>query len=96
MQLKTLALTIFLSTTMAAPSVLPRQSAAWSIRKFTRNCTDPNICTYNLSIDLNDGSTPVNCTVVDIASPATTHAFYNIACQQVLCPSLFNLYYKSG
>ncbi|PSS18826.1 hypothetical protein M430DRAFT_58917 [Amorphotheca resinae ATCC 22711] len=87
MQFQILAFTALLSTALAAPAGLlsTRQSSSpgWTIRSFTRNCTDPNICTYTFSIDVNNGSsTPVPCTIVDTAEPATTHSFYGVPCTQ--------------
>ncbi|RDW73460.1 hypothetical protein BP6252_07367 [Coleophoma cylindrospora] len=82
MQLPVLILSTLLTTALAAVPPYPRQSSGWTIRKFTRDCTNPNTCIYNFNIDTNDGSTPAPCTIVNTGNPATTQAWYGVACQQ--------------
>ncbi|CZR59366.1 uncharacterized protein PAC_09258 [Phialocephala subalpina] len=75
MQLKStlLALIPLLTTSVSADS--------WSVKNFTRNCTNPNICTYYFTIDFNNGITQ-HCTTVDFATPAGHHSWANIPCQE--------------
>lgn len=83
MHFQTAALTTLalLSSTLAAPSSFKARDDAWTIRNFSRNCSDPNICTYWFTIDTGAGTQ--QCTIVDTGSPATTAPFYNYACQEV-------------
>jgi hypothetical protein len=83
MQFQSTALTTLalLTSALAAPSSLKARDDAWAIRNFSRDCTDPNICTYSLTIDTGAGTQ--QCIVVDTDSPATTAPFYNYACQEV-------------
>jgi hypothetical protein len=95
MQLKSIfAATTLLTSAVAAPSLFTRKADwatwAWTIRDFTRNCTDPNICTYWFTIDT--GNSTQACTIVDFAIPATTHPWYNIPCQQVRFHSPFSIF----
>jgi hypothetical protein len=80
-----LAATTLLASALAAPPLFTRKADwanwAWTIRDFTRNCTNPNICTYRFTVDT--GNSTQACTIVDFATPATTHPWYNISCQQV-------------
>jgi len=85
MQFKALTISslALLSSAVAAP--LQSRAAGWSITGFTRNCTDPNWCTYYFTI--NTGVATQYCIVEDkttgAADPATTHAFYGVPCEQV-------------
>jgi len=51
------------------------------------DCTDPNICTYYIGIDMGDGKAVHQCTITDTATPATNHPFYAKSCAEV-CPFL--------
>lgn len=77
-----LALVALVSTAVAAPALKSRQDpTSWTIRNFTRDCTNPDICTYAFDIDQgNDALQP--CTVVNQGSPATTQSWYAVTCQQ--------------
>lgn len=81
MQFSILALATLASTALAAPSLMPRQAQMWTIRSFTRDCTDPNICTYKFNVDQNNGNVQP-CTVVNTGSPATTQSWYGVSCQE--------------
>ncbi|KAG9228418.1 hypothetical protein BJ875DRAFT_489884 [Amylocarpus encephaloides] len=73
MQFKTnlLALIPVLGSTLAE---------SWTIQKFTRNCTDPNICTYYFTI--NTGIFTQHCTTVDFFTPAGNHSWYDHPCHE--------------
>lgn len=81
MQLKVLYLAVLLPTALTAPSFLRRRDGWW-IRDFSRDCTYPSTCTYNFEIDVGDGSNGTECTVTDIADPATNHSFYDVPCEE--------------
>ncbi|KAH7348442.1 hypothetical protein BKA65DRAFT_376721, partial [Rhexocercosporidium sp. MPI-PUGE-AT-0058] len=80
MQFSTLIALALPAVALAAPAPITSRAAGWTIRNFSRNCTNPNICTYNFTIDTGSGTQ--QCTTVDIASPATTHPWYGVSCQQ--------------
>jgi len=91
MQFSLLALTGLLASALAAPALNARTDAptkpapaGWTIKNFVRNCTDPNICTYYIYIDLGDGKDPHKCTITDKATPATNHPFYAVGCDEGL------------
>ncbi|KUJ19725.1 uncharacterized protein LY89DRAFT_666584 [Mollisia scopiformis] len=73
MQFKTTLLSLlpFLSTSLAE---------SWSIENFTRDCTNPNICTYFFTI--NTGSSTQHCTTVDFYTPAGNHSWYDTPCEE--------------
>lgn len=86
MQFSTLLALALPAVALAAPAPVTARAAGWSIRKFSRNCTDPNICTYDFTIDTGSGTQ--QCTTVDVAFPATTHPWYGVSCQQASLPFL--------
>jgi hypothetical protein len=100
MQLKPIfAATTLLASAVAAPPLFTRNAdwanwVGWTVRDFTRNCTNPDICTYWFTVDT--GSSTQACIIVDVASPATTHPWYNIPCQQVGLSSPIPIYFASS
>lgn len=68
------------SSALAIPSPLSlvhtaRTAIGWSIRSFTRNCTNPDICTYTFGIDNGVDVNPIPCTVVDYGVGEFWHFF---------------------
>jgi len=85
MQFKFLALASLFASSIAAPVLefgkRTDDATPWDIKSFRRNCTDPNICTYYLAIDVGSEKHFL-CTITDKAQPATTHAWYAKRCDE--------------
>jgi len=81
MQFTALTLAALASSALAAPTLMSRASG-WTIQTFTRDCTDPTICTYYFNINENNGTAAQHCTITDVGSPATTHSWYAKACDE--------------
>jgi len=67
-------------------TLLPVLGAAladsWSINAFTRDCTNPNICTYYFTISDPSAGVSQHCTTVDFYTPAGNHSWSNIPCEE--------------
>jgi hypothetical protein len=96
MQFKLFTVSLLSALAIAAPSVEERTITGYAVRKFTRDCTNPHICTYKFTIDSGDEQQP--CTVVDetpvtrkrTGPLATTHAWYSKPCQEVSSSKLLH------
>jgi hypothetical protein len=74
----------------AAPTTLEKRTVTgYAVRNFTRNCTNPHICTYIFTIDTGEEKQP--CTVIDetpvllkrTGPTAVSHPWYGKVCREV-------------
>ncbi|KAE8441073.1 hypothetical protein EG329_005902 [Mollisiaceae sp. DMI_Dod_QoI] len=74
--------TILSLLTLFFTSSLVLATDFWSIKNFTRNCTNPNICTYYFTIQTASPATSQHCTTVDVYTPAGNHSWFNVPCEE--------------
>jgi hypothetical protein len=61
---------------------------AWTVRDFTRDCTNWQDCIYRFDIDDETYLTP--CTISDEANTAAWHEWYNVPCEEARPPFLIS------
>ncbi|KAK4497861.1 hypothetical protein PRZ48_010516 [Zasmidium cellare] len=97
----TIALLAAAGSSLAAPAPaaavksMMADASSWTLQDFTRTCADGS-CTYDYSVNLNDGSAATHCNYQVTGNPAEQAAYQNVACGPFVIGSTWSGQFGAG